>query len=338
MITRSVQVGNVAVGGRAPVSIQSMCNTPTTDPDATIGQIHELEEAGCDIVRVAVPDIRSAAALKAIRENISIPLVGDIHFDYRLAVEAAKHCDKIRINPGNLGGRIPDVIRALKDNSIPVRIGVNSGSVEREYRQMPVPEALVKSVIKHIGLFEDNEFYDIVISLKSSDVAETIKANMMIHESCSYPIHLGVTEAGTRFAGTIKSSIGIGSLLSRGIGNTIRVSLTENPVEEVQVAMEILKSLDLRSGRNIISCPTCARKGADIEKIARDIEEATRGIKKPIKIAVMGCEVNGPGEAAHADVGVAAGPRSLIFRKGRVVAKVDNENIVAALLKEIEKI
>lgn len=342
-ITKEIKVGNVTIGGNNPVSIQSMTNTLTKDADGTIKQIHKLEEAGCEIIRVAVPDKESADALREIKKNISIPLAADIHFDYRLAVEAAKYADKLRINPGNIGGadKVKEVIKAAKEHSIPIRVGINLGSLEKdiEARFGLTAKGLVESALKNIRLLEDNNFYDIVVSLKASDVMKTIKAYQMISNLTEYPLHLGITESGSLFSGTIKSSIGIGALLSQGIGNTIRVSLAADPVEEVRVGKQILQSLGLRRfGVSVTACPTCARANFDVAKIALDIEEATKNSKKPLKIAVMGCAVNGPGEAKEADIGVVGGKDGCLFYKnGEIAEKIKKEEIVERILREINE-
>jgi (E)-4-hydroxy-3-methylbut-2-enyl-diphosphate synthase len=341
--TRHVKVGNVTIGGNAPVSVQSMCNTDTSDAKSTINQIHELEDAGCEIVRVAVPDEKSAKSLREIKENITIPLVADIHFDYRLALLSAGHVDKLRINPGNIGDsdKVKAVVNAAKDHSLPIRIGVNLGSLEKPLLKKygPTPKAMVESALNEVRLLESLDFYDIVISLKASDVLTTIQAYELISQKVNYPLHLGVTEAGTIFSGTVKSSIGIGSLLAKGIGDTIRVSLTADPVEEVKAGFEILKSLGLRQGITIISCPTCARASIDVISLAKKVEDSTFDLRKPLKIAVMGCYVNGPGEAKHADIGVAGyNKQGFLFRKGKIIGKVPETKIVDTLLEEINKL
>ena len=335
---RVVDIGGVTVGGRNKIAVQSMCNTKTSDVKSTLKQIEALEVAGCEIVRVAVPDVAAARALKEIKENIGIPLVGDIHFDYKLALASIKHVDKIRINPGNIGKHTPEVIKAAKDRGIAVRIGVNSGSVEKKYSHLPLSEALVESCLKHVELVEKQDFRDIVLSLKATDVATTIKANQEMAKLCDYPIHVGMTEAGTSYSGTIYSAVGIGTLLANGIGDTIRVSLTADPTEEVQTGFEILKSLKLRKGKRIISCPTCARAGYDVISIAKQVEERTKNLKKDITIAVMGCAVNGPGEAKEADIGIAGGNKeAFIFKKGKVIKKVKELDILDELLEEIQR-
>jgi len=344
MNTKEIKIGNVKIGAGNPVAIQSMTNTLTSDADKTLEQIHKLEEAGCEIVRVSVPDIESVNSLKKIKENISIPLVADVHFDYRLAVESAKHVDKLRINPGNIGDsdKIKEVVNAAKEYSIPIRVGVNMGSLEKDIEASfgLTSKALVESALKNIKLLEENDFYDIVVSLKSSDVMKTIKAYRMISKLIGYPLHIGITESGSLFSGTIKSSVGIGALLADGIGDTIRVSLSADPVEEVKVAKQILQSLGLRIfGVIVTACPTCARANFDVSKVALEIEEKTSGIKKPLKIAVMGCGVNGPGEAREADIGVVGGKEGCLFyKKGEIIGKIKEEEIVDKIISEIENI
>jgi len=343
--TKAVKVGNIQIGGNAPVSIQSMTNTDTRNIEATVAQIMQLEQAGCDIVRMAIPDMEAAYAVSEIKKRTHIPLVADIHFDYRLAVECIKRgIDKVRINPGNIGSseRVRDVVKAAKERGIPIRIGVNSGSVEKELLEKyggPTPEAMVESAIKHVRILEENSFDDIVISLKASNVPMTIAAYRIMSQTVGYPLHLGVTEAGTIWSGTIKSAVGIGSLLADGIGDTIRVSLTGDPVEEVKVAMQILKSLDLRKGGlELISCPTCGRTQIDLIRIANEVEKRLQNVEKNIKVAVMGCAVNGPGEAREADIGIAGGNGfGLIFKKGEIIKKVPEDKLVEELLKEIEQ-
>lgn len=345
--TRQIRVGNVAVGGDAPVSVQSMTNTDTRDIDATVGQIHELVDAGCEIVRVAVIDEEAAVSLKEIRSQINIPLVADIHFSHKLALIAIDAgVDALRINPGNIGSndRVEQVVERAKDKNIPIRIGVNSGSVKREIVDKfggPTPEAMVESALEHIAILEKLNFYDTKISIKSSSVLNTIKAYRLISEKVDYPLHLGVTEAGTLLPGAIKSALGIGILLTEGIGDTIRVSLTADPVKEVKAGFEILSSLGLRKrpGVEIISCPTCGRKGLDVEGLALRIEKRLEHIKKPLKICVMGCVVNGPGEAREADVGIAGGGgKGIVFRFGEVIKTCREEELEEVLVGEVEKI
>lgn len=345
-MTKQITVGGVALGGGAPVTIQSMCNTKTEDAAATAAQIRALEDAGCEIVRVTVPTMEAARAISAIKERISIPLVADIHFDHRLAVEAAvRGADKIRINPGNIGGEenVKAVVDACRARRIPIRVGVNGGSLEKallaKYGKV-TPEALVESAMGHIRLLENFDFTDICVSVKSSDVPLNMAAYRLLHERVDYPLHLGVTEAGTPSMGLIKSAIGIGGLLCEGIGDTIRVSLTADPVEEVYAARRILQACGIRrSGVNLVSCPTCGRTGYNMIPIAEELEKRLAGCSKKITVAVMGCVVNGPGEASAADIGIAGGEgEGLIFRKGKVLYKVPQEKLVDALLEEIEKL
>lgn len=345
-MTKQITVGGVALGGGAPVTIQSMCNTKTEDAAATAAQIQALEDAGCEIVRVTVPTMEAARAISAIKERISIPLVADIHFDHRLAVEAAvRGADKIRINPGNIGGEenVKAVVDACRARRLPIRIGVNGGSLEKallaKYGKV-TPEALVESAMGHIRLLEKFDFTDICVSVKSSDVPLNMAAYRLLHERVDYPLHLGVTEAGTPSMGLIKSAIGIGGLLCEGIGDTIRVSLTADPVEEVYAARRILQACGIRrSGVNLVSCPTCGRTGYNMIPIAEELEKRLAGCSKKITVAVMGCVVNGPGEASAADIGIAGGEgEGLIFRKGKVLYKVPQEKLVDALLEEIEKL
>lgn len=345
-MTKQITVGGVALGGGAPVTIQSMCNTKTEDAAATAAQIRTLEDAGCEIVRVTVPTMEAARAISAIKERISIPLVADIHFDHRLAVEAAvRGADKIRINPGNIGGEenVKAVVDACRARRLPIRIGVNGGSLEKallaKYGRV-TPEALVESAMGHIRLLEKFDFTDICVSVKSSDVPLNMAAYRLLHERVDYPLHLGVTEAGTPSMGLIKSAIGIGGLLCEGIGDTIRVSLTADPVEEVYAARRILQACGIRrSGVNLVSCPTCGRTGYNMIPIAEELEKRLAGCSKKITVAVMGCVVNGPGEASAADIGIAGGEgEGLIFRKGKVLYKVPQEKLVDALLEEIEKL
>lgn len=344
-LTRKVKVGNVYVGGDAKVSVQSMTNTDTRDALKTLEQIKKLEEAGCDIVRCAVPDMEAAIALKEITAKSNIPVVADIHFDYKLALEAMKNgVAAIRINPGNIGSedRIKKVVEEAKSRNIPIRIGVNSGSLEKDILEKyhkPTAEALVESALRHVKILEDLEFYDIVVSIKSADVIKMIEAYRLASEKINYPLHLGVTEAGTIFRGTIKSSIGIGTLLAEGIGDTIRVSLTDDPVEEVKVGNEILKTFGYKSNSiQFISCPTCGRTQINLINIAKQIEERLSNCSKNITVAIMGCVVNGPGEAKEADIGIAGGNGvGLIFKKGEIIKKVKEEELVEELIKEVEK-
>jgi len=341
--TRGVRVGKLKIGNNAPISVQSMCTTHTGDINTTLKQIHELENAGCEIIRVSVVDIDEAKALKKIKENINIPLVADIHFDYRLAIESAKYADKLRINPGNIGSNdeVKLVVEQAKDYNIPIRIGVNLGSLEKDVIEKfgLTSEAMVNSALKYIKILEELDFYNTVISMKASDIKRTVDAYRMLADKVDYPFHVGITEAGTSYSGTIKSSIGIGSLLLDGIGDTIRVSLTSNPIEEVKAGLEILNSIGLRKQRTIISCPGCGRTEIDLAGLTKSIELATDNLKKPIKIAVMGCAVNGPGEAREADVGVAGAKNfGIIFRKGKIVKKVKKDKILESLLDEINKL
>ena len=324
--SRKVKVGNLYIGGDAPITIQSMTNTRTSDVGATVRQIKALEEAGCDIVRVAVPDMEAAEAISEIKKQISIPLVADIHFNYELALKAMENgADKIRINPGNIGSkdRVLKIVSMAKEKGIPIRIGVNSGSLEkgilREYGHVTA-EALVESALGHVRILEELDFYDIVISIKASDVLMAYNAYRLIAEKTDYPLHVGITEAGTVYRGTIKSAVGIGSILLSGIGDTIRVSLTGDPVEEIKAGKEILRALGLYSkGVQFVSCPTCGRTQIDLISIAERVEKELENYEKPIKVAVMGCVVNGPGEAREADIGIAGGKNSaVIFRKGEI--------------------
>ncbi|ADL08005.1 flavodoxin-dependent (E)-4-hydroxy-3-methylbut-2-enyl-diphosphate synthase [Thermosediminibacter oceani] len=343
--TKKVYVGGIGIGGDFPVTVQSMTNTKTHDVRSTVNQILALEEAGCDLVRVAVPDMAAAEAIAEIKKNIHIPLVADIHFDYRLALEAIKNgADKVRINPGNIGGidRIKKVVEAARERCTPIRIGVNSGSLERDILDKygaPCAEALVESALRNVSILESLDFGDIVISIKSSDVLTTVKAYELLAQKVDYPFHLGVTEAGTKFSGTVKSSVGLGILLYEGIGDTIRVSLTGDPVDEVRVGKDILKSLNLiESGVNLISCPTCGRCEIDLIGIAREVEDKLKDIKKPIKVAVMGCIVNGPGEAKEADIGIAGGTgRVAVFKRGRILKTVPASEAVEVLISEIRQ-
>lgn len=342
---RQVKVKDLVLGDGS-VSIQSMLNTKSYDIPGSVEQAVRLEQAGCEIIRAAIPNKEAVALIPAIKEKVSVPLVADIHFDYRLALEcAAVGIDKIRINPGNIGSddRVHEVVKACRAKNIPIRIGVNSGSVEKSILAKygaPTPEALVESALYHVRLLEKFDFNDIVISIKSSDVRTMIAAYELMHQSAPYPLHLGVTEAGTKHMGIIKSAIGIGSLLAHGIGDTIRVSLTADPVEEVYAAKDILKALDLRrDGAQFVSCPTCGRTRIDLIGLANKVEEALKDCKKNIKVAVMGCIVNGPGEAREADIGVAGGDGcGILFKKGEIIRKVPEEEIIPALLEEVEKL
>lgn len=345
-ITRSVKVGNLLIGGGNNVVIQSMCNTDTRNVKETVAQIKRLEEAGCEMVRVAVPDMEAAKAIGEIKKEISIPLVADIHFDYRLALEAMEQgIDKVRINPGNIGSeeKIRAVVEKAKEKHIPIRIGVNSGSLEKDLLEKyghVTPEALVESALKHVRILERYDFHDIVISIKASSVPFSIAAYSLLSQKVDYPLHVGITEAGTVWGGTVKSAVGIGSILAMGFGDTIRVSLTGDPVEEIRAAKEILKSLELRKfGVEFVSCPTCGRTQIDLVSIASQVEEKCRKINKNIKVAVMGCVVNGPGEAREADIGIAGGKgEGLIFKKGEIIKKVPENELIDALMAEIEKL
>ena len=344
--TKIISIGRVRIGGKKPIAVQSMTKTYTRDIKATVKQIQKLQDAGCDIVRCAIPEEKDALAIRQIKKHIRIPLVADIHFNYRLALAAIEAgADKIRINPGNIGGqeKLKAVVSACKERKIPIRIGINSGSLEKEILKKfrhPTAEALVESAMKNIRILEKLKFRDIVVSIKSTSVPVTIEAYRMLSKRVNYPLHVGITEAGISTSGMIRSSVGIGALLSEGIGDTIRVSLTGDPVNEVIVGKEILRSLELiKSGVTIISCPTCGRCEIDVEEIAKAIQESTRGVKKPVKIAIMGCAVNGPGEAADADVGLAGGKGTgLIFRRGKIVKKVPESRMVEELMKELRKI
>lgn len=345
-MTRRIQVGAVPVGGGAPVSIQSMCNTATEDVEATVQQIRRLEQAGCDIVRVAVPTEEAARAIPAIKRGIRIPLVADIHFDYKLALLCIDGgVDKIRINPGNIGSkeRVRAVADGCRERSIPIRVGVNGGSLEKDILRKyggVTAEALAESALGHVHLLEDCGFGDICISVKCSRVPVNMAAYELLHERVDYPLHLGVTEAGTPEMGVLKSAIGIGGLLCRGIGDTLRVSLTADPVEEVTAAKKILQAAGIRRTEpDLIACPTCGRTQYDMLPIAREVERRLKDCHKPITVAVMGCVVNGPGEAAAADVGIAGGRgEGLLFAKGKILRKVPQEQLVDELFREIEKL
>ncbi|MDU4889040.1 MAG: flavodoxin-dependent (E)-4-hydroxy-3-methylbut-2-enyl-diphosphate synthase [Clostridium sp.] len=344
--TRKVKVGDIYVGGDADIAVQSMTNTDTRDVEATVGQILKLEAAGCNIVRCAVPDMEAAEAIKEIVSRVNIPVVADIHFDYRLALKVIENgISKIRINPGNIGSmeKVEIVAKAAKEKNIPIRIGVNSGSLEKEILEKygrVCSEALAESALNHVRILEAVDFHDIIISIKSSDVIQMIEAYNLVSKEVDYPLHLGVTEAGTIWRGSIKSSVGIGALLAQGIGDTIRVSLTGDVTEEVKVGREILKSLGLlKDGIQFVSCPTCGRTQINLIKIAEEAEKRLGHLDKNIKVAIMGCVVNGPGEAREADVGIAGGKgQGIIFRKGQVVKTVKEEELLDELIKEIEKL
>jgi (E)-4-hydroxy-3-methylbut-2-enyl-diphosphate synthase len=344
--TKEIKVGNIIVGGNSPISVQSMTNTLTTDIKGTISQIHSLEEAGADIVRVSCPDEDSTKTLKDIIKEVSVPIVADIHFHYKRAIEAAEAgASCLRINPGNIGtkDRVLEVIKAAKDNNCSVRIGVNAGSLDKDllekYKE-PCPEALVESAQRNIKILEDNNFFNFKISVKSSDIFLTVKAYKKLSEICSYPLHLGVTEAGGLFSGSIKSSIGIGQLLMEGIGDTIRVSLSSDPVDEVKAGYEILKSLGIRSrGVNIISCPSCARQAFPVIETVKELEKKLAHIKKPINLSIIGCVVNGPGEAAQTDIGLTGGGQdsNLLYLSGIPHTKVPSSKIIDKVVELVEK-
>lgn len=343
--SKQVNFGKQAVGGDAAISVQSMCNTKTENIEATVNQINNLEKLGCEIIRVAVPDKKAAAALKEIKKSIKIPLVADIHFDHKLALLAVKNkVDALRINPGNIGNKekIKEVALACKKENIPIRVGSNSGSIEKKILEKyggPTAEAMVESALRNVRVLEENDFNDIVISLKSTDVLTTLAAYQLMSKKRNYPFHIGITESGTPWRGTIKSAAGIASLLSQGYGDTLRVSLTGDPAEEVKVGWEILKSLGLRKkGVEIVSCPTCGRTNIDLISLAQKAEKELMKIDKDITVAVMGCAVNGPGEAKEADIGIAGGiNEGLIFKSGKIVKKVAEEELLKELIKEIKK-
>lgn len=339
-------MGDVPIGGDALVAVQSMTNTDTRDADATIDQIHKLEKAGCEIIRVAVPDMEAARAIRAIREQISIPLIADIHFDYRLAITGMENgAQGIRINPGNIGGaeKLAKIVDAAKQHTVPIRVGVNSGSVEKDILKKhghPTPAALVESALRNVKLLEDLDFHEIKISIKSSDSLVTVDAYRELSKHSVYPLHLGVTEAGGLIAGTVKSSVALGILLYEGIGDTFRISLTRDPVEEIRVAYELLRSLHIRErGPELISCPTCGRCEINLFSIAEQVEKYVQTIETPLKVAVMGCVVNGPGEAKEADIGLAGGKGvGIIFKKGKLFKKVPEENLLSVFLEELDKL
>lgn len=342
--SKPVRIGDVTIGGEAPIVVQSMTNTDTRDVAATVRQINELEEAGCEVVRVAVPDMEAATAIPAIKKGIRVPLVADIHFDYRLALASIKGgIDALRINPGNIGeaDRVRAVVLAAKERQVPIRIGLNAGSLPRTYHpEMTMSERMVQAAMEEVGLLESLGFDLIKISLKAFDVPTTVEAYRSIADRVPYALHVGITEAGTPRTGLIRSSVGIGTLLYLGIGDTIRVSLTAHPREEVFAAYEILKSLDLRQrGPVLVSCPTCGRTEVDLIPIAEAVERELARITKPVKVAVMGCAVNGPGEARDADVGIACGKgKGVLFKKGEKVAVVEESELVSALMAEVEKL
>ena len=349
--TKKIQIGRIAIGGDAPIAIQSMTNTDTHDKEATLSQIRALEKLGCDIVRITVPDLEAADTSPYLKQNgVKIPIVADIHFDYKVALRCAEvGVDKIRINPGNIGSddRVREVVRACKQANIPIRIGVNSGSLEKEIlarHGAPTPEALCESALYHVSLLEKFDFENIVISIKASDPYNMIKANRLLAENCDYPLHLGVTEAGSKQMGSIKSAVGIGALLCDGIGDTIRVSLTDDPTEEIGAAKSIFNAVGLEGqcGMNIVSCPTCGRTKIDLISLVSHFEKraAEEGITdKPIKVAIMGCVVNGPGEAREADIGIAGGRgEAVLIKKGVIVEKIPEADVVERLIEEIKKI
>jgi (E)-4-hydroxy-3-methylbut-2-enyl-diphosphate synthase len=343
--SKVVKVGPYLLGGDNPVRVQSMCTTDTRNVAATVKQILALEKAGCEIIRVAVLDMAAAKAIGKIKKRIHIPLVADIHFDYKLALECAKQgIDKIRINPGNIGSKekVAEVVKVCKAKKIPIRIGVNSGSIEKDLLKKygVTAKAAVESALRHVKILEDLKFYDILISIKFSDVPRMIEGYRLLSKRVNYPLHLGVTEAGTSYVGIIKSAIGIGALLNEGIGATIRVSLTADPVEEIRPGFEILKALGLRKyGPEIISCPTCGRTEIDLIGLAGKVEKVLAGVKKPLKVAVMGCVVNGPGEAREADIGIAGGKGAgAIFVKGKVIKSVSEDKLLPEFIKELKKL
>lgn len=343
-VSKQIQIGDVKIGGDAPISVQSMCNTDTRDSSATVKQIKELQDAGCELIRLAVLNKDAAAAIKEIKKQVEIPVIADIHFDYRLAIQCIENgIDALRLNPGNIGRteNVKKVVDLAKINNVPIRIGINAGSLEKNIAAMDIPlsEKMVMSAMEHVKILEDNNFDKIKISLKSSSVPTTIDAYRLMAKKVDYPLHLGVTEAGTLKGGLVKSSVGLGTLLAEGIGDTIRVSLTENPVEEVYAGFSILKSLELRQkGINFVSCPTCGRCQIDLISLAKKVEDALKGIDKPLTVAVMGCPVNGPGEAKHADYGVAGAIKEgYIFKKGEIIKRVPEENLLSELLDLIKK-
>ncbi|MFQ5427855.1 MAG: flavodoxin-dependent (E)-4-hydroxy-3-methylbut-2-enyl-diphosphate synthase [Thermodesulfobacteriota bacterium] len=344
--TRQINIGSVPVGGGALVSVQSMTNTRTDDVKATVAQIDALTNAGCELVRVAVPDMPSAEALSEIKSAINIPLIADIHFDYRLALKAVEQgVDALRLNPGNIGSseRIGEVVSACADHDVPIRIGVNAGSLEKDILERdggPTAAGLVESALRHVRILEDLNYDQIKISIKASSVPLTIESYRLLSDKVDYPLHIGVTEAGTLFAGSVKSAVGLGALLSEGIGDTLRVSITGDPVDEVRVGWEILKALELRKrGVNIVSCPTCGRVGFDCADIATRLEARLAHVEEPLTVAVMGCVVNGPGEAVESDVGVAGGNGvGLIYVGGKVLKKVPEEDIIEVMAEEVARI
>lgn len=345
--TREVKIGNLTIGGNNPIRVQSMTTTKTADIKATVAQIHELEKAGCEIIRVTVPDMQAAKSISLIKKQINLPLVVDIHFQYLLALECIKQgADKIRINPGNIGGtdKIKMVVKACQEKNIPIRIGINMGSLEKDlyekYGQFGVPTVMLESATRNIRILEDLKFYNIVVSLKGSDVPVTLDAYRLFSKRYEYPVHLGITESGTLKTGPIKSAVGIGTLLAEGIGDTIRVSLSADPIEEVKVGWEILKSLNLRQkGVKLVSCPTCGRTEIDLFTLAEKVEKALSQVDAPITVSVMGCAVNGPGEASFADIGITGGRgMAAIFKKGKVIKTVPEKNAFMIFMQEIKKL
>lgn len=341
--TRQIKVGTIKIGGNAPISVQSMTSTDTRDVKATVEQIRRLEEAGCELIRVAVPDMEAAEALPEIKAQMSVPLISDIHFDHRLALKAAEVVDCVRINPGNIGAwwKVQEVIKAVNDHGIPLRVGVNGGSLERHLLDKygyPTAEALAESALNAVHALEDVGFTNMKVSLKASDVHMAVDAYWLFAQQSNYPLHLGITEAGTVFTGAVKSAIGIGWLLSQGIGDTIRVSLAADPVEEVKVGFEILKSLELRHrGINVIACPTCGRVEIDVVRMANELEKRLQHIKTPLNVSVLGCVVNGIGEGKEADIGIAGGEGvGILFKKGKLVRKVRTEELMETLIQEVE--
>lgn len=344
-LSREVSVGSLKIGGNNPISIQSMTNTDTRDAKSTIEQIKRLEEVGCDVVRIAVPDMEAAKNIGEIKQNVNIPVIADIHFDHRLAIESIDQgIDGVRINPGNIGSidKVKMVVNKCKEKNLKIRIGVNGGSLEKELLEKygsATAEALVESALGHVKILEDLDFYNIVISLKSSDIYKTIEAYELISKKVDYPLHIGITESGSVKKGTIKSSIGVGALLLKGIGDTIRISLTGDPTEEVIVGKEILRSLNLLNDKiKVVSCPTCGRCNIDLISVVNEVEEKINKIDKDMTVAIMGCAVNGPGEAKEADIGIAGGKgEGLLFKKGEIVRKIKGDNLVEELLNEIDK-
>ncbi len=345
--SRSVMVGDVQVGGEAIIPVQSMTNTFTKDIKSTVNQIHQLQDVGCEIIRVAVADTEDAEAISEIKKQIRIPIVADIHFDYRLALKSIENgIDKLRINPGNIGSidRVQKIVEMAKPRNIPIRIGVNAGSIHKEilkkYDGKPTSQGMVESALEHVKILEDLDYNNIVISMKGTDIKMTIDAYRAMVQKRDYPLHLGITHAGTLFEGSIRSAIGVGALLADGIGDTLRISLTDDPREEVKVAREILKSLELRNfGINYITCPTCGRTKIELIELSKKIQEGLKNVNKPISVAIMGCAVNGPGEARQCDIGIAGGVgEALLFKKGEIIRKVKEEEIVQTLLEEIGKL